>query len=381
MNMFFIIFVLLTTLFMVINPQETVNAASAGIQLWYMVVLPALLPFFIMSELLVNLGVIHLLGVMLEPIMRPLFKLPGSSSLVIAMGFTSGFPIGAVLTKKLYEQKLLTADEAERLVSFTNNSSPLFILGAVGVGMFGYAPFGYLLAASHYISNLIVGIIWGLKSGHTSKISKQQSSLAIAAKQVFRSRISIGKLLGDSIRNSINNIIAIAGFILLFCVVTRMLTIWGIMDQIALAIMKTTSFLGITYPQAYGLGMGIFEMTIGLKTLISSQGNLLTTLIAASMLMGFSGFSIIAQVMGFMTGTPVRLSFYLLSRLVQITLSTLITIAGYYLFFAKKTVQSWSGLNHPAFYSFDAWSISIYCLVLGLGIIAVMILISQFIKD
>ena len=131
MNIFIIVFVLLSTFFMIINPQETVNAASTGIKLWYMIVLPALLPFFIMSELLANLGVIHLLGVMLEPIMRPLFKLPGSSSLVIAMGFTSGFPIGAVLTKKLYDQKLLTANEAERLVSFTNNSSPLLRKGMV----------------------------------------------------------------------------------------------------------------------------------------------------------------------------------------------------------------------------------------------------------
>jgi nucleoside recognition membrane protein YjiH len=79
------------------------------------------------------------------------------------MGFTSGFPIGASLKSKACMMKnYLNADEAERLVSFTNNSSPLFILGSsVGVGMFS-SPVAriYLLAFSHYLSNSLLGIIW-----------------------------------------------------------------------------------------------------------------------------------------------------------------------------------------------------------------------------
>jgi len=51
--------------------------------------------FFIVAELMVSLGFVNFLGVIMEPIMRPLFRLPGCSSLVIVMGFTSGFPIGA----------------------------------------------------------------------------------------------------------------------------------------------------------------------------------------------------------------------------------------------------------------------------------------------
>ena len=158
----YLILVLLLASFMIINPELTVNASLDGLNLWFNVVFPALFPFFVAAELLVQLGFVHFLGVLLEPIMRPLFRLPGSASFVVAMGFTSGFPIGAVLTKNLYEKRMLDGNEAERLVAFTNNSSPLFMLGAVAVGMFKLPVIaGYVIAVSHYLANLSVGLLWG----------------------------------------------------------------------------------------------------------------------------------------------------------------------------------------------------------------------------
>ena len=154
-RMFFLGIVLILTFFMIINPRETVTSAGKGFELWYSVIVPALLPFFIAADLLISLGFARFLGVILEPVMRPLFKLPGCSSLVVAIGFTSGFPIGAILSRRLYDDKMIEGSEAERLVSFTNNSSPLFILGAVGVGMFNSPMLGCLLAVSHYLANLL----------------------------------------------------------------------------------------------------------------------------------------------------------------------------------------------------------------------------------
>src|SRR5690606_662226 len=126
---------------------------------------------FIVAELLIKIRFVNFLGILLEPVMRPLFRLPGCSSLVVVMGFTSGFPIGAVLTKKLYDQEMLTLDEAERLLSFTNNASPLFILGAVGIGMFANPAVGYLLAIAHYSSNLLVGLCWRFRGKPSLEMS------------------------------------------------------------------------------------------------------------------------------------------------------------------------------------------------------------------
>jgi len=77
-------------------PQEVLKSATQGLNLWVNYVLPALLPFFIISDLLMKHGFVHFLGVLLEPLMRPLFGLPGKAAFVVAMTHTSGIPIGAV---------------------------------------------------------------------------------------------------------------------------------------------------------------------------------------------------------------------------------------------------------------------------------------------
>ena len=83
--------------------------------------------------------------------MRPLFRVPGVGGFAWAMGMASGFPAGAKITARLRQEGQLTKIEAERLVSFTNSSNPLFIFGAVSVGFFNNAKLGIILAVAHYL--------------------------------------------------------------------------------------------------------------------------------------------------------------------------------------------------------------------------------------
>lgn len=117
-------------------PQDSVNASIRGLDMWWKIVFPSLLPFFIVSEMLIGFGVVKFIGVLLEPLMRPLFRVPGVGGFVWAMGMASGYPAGAKLTARLRQEGQLTKIEAERLVTFTNCSNPLFIFGAVSVGFF-----------------------------------------------------------------------------------------------------------------------------------------------------------------------------------------------------------------------------------------------------
>ena len=62
---------LVATVACVLYPEAAFEASLEGLMLWFEVVLPALLPFFTMAEILMGLGVIHFVGVLLEPLMRP----------------------------------------------------------------------------------------------------------------------------------------------------------------------------------------------------------------------------------------------------------------------------------------------------------------------
>jgi len=76
-------------------PDDTLDASIRGLNLWWEVVFPSLLPFFITAELLIAFGVVRFLGVLFEPIMRPIFNIPGVGSFGWMMGMASGYPTGA----------------------------------------------------------------------------------------------------------------------------------------------------------------------------------------------------------------------------------------------------------------------------------------------
>ncbi|MDD3852342.1 MAG: hypothetical protein PHD40_01645 [Syntrophomonadaceae bacterium] len=384
-----LLLILILILFMFINPGETVNAAGNGMKLWYSTIVPALLPFFIVTELLISIHFVKLLGVILEPIMRPVFRLPGCSSLVVVMGFTSGFPMGAVLCSRLYEQHLLTREEVQRLVSFTNNCSPLFIIGAVGMGMFGSATIGYLLAAAHYLSNLGVGLFWSILNNGQRRITPSKSHQQLVSNAIndflaanHLNAGGIGQLMSNAITKSIGTLLSIAGFLVLFSVLARMLTVWGVLDNLAHILAYLFGFCGISYQHGYSLATGLFEITIGLKTLITfSPGSSLTNLIIASIILSFSGLSIITQVMSVIADIHIRWSFYLLSRLLQMIIATVITIIGYYLVIINNSVQSFTIPVYKVLYAIDAWSWSIYCFVIGFSIIAVMTIVGLLYRN
>jgi sporulation integral membrane protein YlbJ len=376
----FLLLVLILTLFMLINPRETIAAAMDGIKLWASVLLPALLPFFISAELIISSGLAVFIGVLLEPVMRPLFRLPGCCSLVVAMGFTSGFPVGAIMTRRLYEEKMIEADQAERLVSFTNNSSPLFIIGAVGVGMLSSPLFGYILALSHYLSNLLLGLLWRFRASSDTAL-KSPEGIWKRAWNSLKSYPSPGpgKMLGDAIKNSLNNILAIAGFVVFFSLLTRMLSVTGIMENLAQALSRLLPAL--TYNMAYALLTGFFEITLGTKCAAAGiEEKILPQLLIISIILAFSGCSIIAQVMSTVAGLPIRLSFYLLARLVQIGLSVLFTWLAYHCLASEPVLFTSSIPLGKLLYSFDAWSLALYSLAGGLTVLTLTAVLSLLVN-
>ena len=78
------------------------------------------------------------------------------------MGISLGYPVGAKIVSTLRMENSCTKTEAERLLAFTNTSGPLFIIGSIGVGMFGNNKIGILLLITHFVSSIIVGILFRL---------------------------------------------------------------------------------------------------------------------------------------------------------------------------------------------------------------------------
>jgi sporulation integral membrane protein YlbJ len=332
---------------MMIWPQQTYEGARFGLNIWLTILVPSLFPFFIIAEILLNLGVVNFLGVLLEPVMRPLFNLPGTASFVIAMGFTSGFPMGAVMTKRLCEEKCCTLAEGERLVAFTNNSSPLFILVAVAVGMFNNPGLGLVLAVSHYTANIILGIILGFLSPGTRVQSTGRGNIMLksirALLHVQRTRKPWGQLLGDSIRNSINTMALIGGFVIIFAVIIKVLTVSMLIRYLTSILTLPLKLVGFDPSAGLALATGFFEMTLGLKESSLLASSIQEKAAVAGMLLGWSGLSIQAQVTSILSGSGIRPYLYYWGRIFQSLLG------GVLAYFLAATPLLLSQVSVPAF--------------------------------
>ena len=115
----------LLTLSLVLYPETALHSAKDGMNLFLNVVFPSLLPFFILSEIMLGLGVVHFIGILFQPIMRPLFNVPGEGAFVLSMGLAAGYPMDAVITARFRKGSMCTRVEGERMLAFSNTADPV----------------------------------------------------------------------------------------------------------------------------------------------------------------------------------------------------------------------------------------------------------------
>lgn len=306
-------------------PKESYEASIRGLNMWWGIVFPSLMPFFIVTEMLIGFGVVKFIGVLLEPFMRPIFKVPGVGGFVWAMGMASGYPSGAKFTARLRQEGQLTKIEAERLVSFTNSSNPLFIFGAVSVGFFHNPKLGLILALSHYLGNICVGIImrfYGKEERPLTHEKKQKFKISSAFSALHQTRLNdnrpIGKLLGDAVTSSIQTLLMIGGFIILFSVVNTLLYHLHITAILAKGVEALLSSLSFPKLLSIPFISGIFEITLGSKlTSHVPDASLLQKVMITSFILAFSGFSVQAQVASILAQADIRFQPFFIARIIH----------------------------------------------------------------
>lgn len=303
----FSILILIIATFCIIFPQDMINASKSGLTLWYSIIVPSLLPFLILSDLITKSALPYLFSKILSPIMQSLFHLPGSSAIAVFLGLTGGYPIGAKTTADLQNNGSISITDANHLITFVNNSGPLFILGAIGIGLYHNKTIGILLLLSHYLSALLTGFFFRFSKKQVSKDSQQYRIQF----EVFKLS-KLTEILTESIKKSVQLIFIIGGFILIFSILTTILEKSGI-----LLLLAKLLFHGISTETAYSILTGILEVTNGINRVATLSLPLLHKLIITSILTGFAGFSVHLQTLSVITNSAISFKRYLLGKLIQ----------------------------------------------------------------
>ena len=287
-NIFTLFIVLLFIFFLISKNKVVLESTTFSISLWKDTLFPNLFPFFILSKILIEYDLIKPINKVLSIFFTKLFKLPKDYSYILLISLISGYPSGAKYINDLLDKKLISIDNANRLLTFTNYANPLFILGFISTLL--NKKLAFLIFISHIVSGLITGIILNMNKPIEDNIN-------IIKKKDYP---KIGNILKDSIIDSINTLLLLLGIITIFLLISN--------------------FLKITFNlnnNLYLLISSILEMSNGIinTNLTNISLNLKTILITG--IISFSGLSIHVQVLGILSNYKIKYKYFLLSRIIH----------------------------------------------------------------
>ncbi|MGE4276887.1 MAG: nucleoside recognition domain-containing protein [Lawsonibacter sp.] len=300
---------------LVIWPRQAMEAMRDGLALCGNVIIPSLFPFFVLSSMVVDLGMSRYLGKLLEPIMAPLFRVNGSCATALALGFVGGYPVGARTAISLYQSGQCSRTEAERMLAFCNNCGPAFILGVVGAGVFSSGAIGLLLYLGHISASLLIGLLFRFYKPGEGPRSKWKAG---AQFQTASLPVAFTRSVTGAFQSTLN----ICAFILFFTVAIRILTISGFLTTLASLLSCLLAPLGLSEIWAERLLTGILEVSSGVSSL--TDGALSGRLSMAAFMLGWAGVSVHCQVMAFLGDSGLSLRTYVVGKLLHGGLSALI---------------------------------------------------------
>ena len=213
-------------------------------ELFFNHLFPASFPFFIISSLLIDYGLVEVISIIF----------PNSASIyILLLSMFSGFPSGAKYSKDLYTKNKISKDSASHALTYSHFPNPLFLLGSVS-SILDSQLLAFKILISFFLSNLILFFI--------IKKEKEKFSYSIETS-------SFSKSLTTAITDASRTIILIYGTSLLFYL---------------LSVCITQSFT--LPPLLYVLICGMFDLTQG----VFSTAILSSSLIRAYFILFFLSF-------------------------------------------------------------------------------------------
>lgn len=301
----FIITVLaLLVLLFVIFPDIASRGAANGLLLWFNVIIPSLCPFMIISTMLIKLNVTNFISNMFYPVLHKVFRLSKDGCYPAVIGMLSGYPLGAKTVADLYKMNLLTHKEAQYLIGFCNNASPMFMLEYIGVKCMGLKQPAIMLIIL-YLSAFINAFL----EFHNSVDESFNSENTYIKKK----NCSVMEALDESILGAAVTLVKIGGYIMLFSIFTELLQSMVTVSDIFKVV-----------------GSGFLEITTGGELLSGANLSLYIKCILISAFCAFGGMSSVAQTSSVLIGTDISTKRYIFVKIRQAVVAAALAAVIFY---------------------------------------------------
>lgn len=302
-NFTVIIISIIFIFFLITKNNIVLESVSFSISIWKDNLFPTLFPFFIVSNILIEYNFTDIIGSILTKPMKKIYKLPGITSYVLINSLFSGFPSGAKYTSLLVKEKKISLKDAERLLTFTHYSNPLFIISFIG-GIILNKKLGFIILISHIIGGLLVGILFSFK--------EKESFIEIKTNK--KDNVPIGKALSNSIYDSLNTMFLLLGIVTIFTLIT--------------AFISNTFNLNIYVKTILA---GLLEITQGIKNIELLDLSLFFKTVLITLFISFGGLSIHMQVLSIISEYNIKYKSFFIARIMHSIIACGLVSILYYL--------------------------------------------------
>jgi len=311
--------------------KETSQVAKNAIYLCLDIVIPSLFPFFVISKVIIPYISLFPCPKIIKRFIERIFYLPYYTVFIILLGFISGYPSGAKMTRDMLDEKLIDSKQASKLLPMANNSSPLFIVGTIGAGLFKSVKLGVFLLIIHWISGLTTAIIIGRlvygKRNYNSVLNGEERNKEYI--KITPATVSLPALIASSIEEAAILCIKVSGYIVFFAVISELLSLLGVFSLLA-------GFFGLLFTRGSQAALssefitailkGLMEITSGAQAVYNLKNMQLNIQLAViSIIFGFAGFSVHTQIMGIMKGTGCKYRVLFLGKLLHGIIAGILT--------------------------------------------------------
>ncbi len=267
----------------ILNIESVINGTIDALNICATAIIPSLFIFMVAADMIVT----------------TLFSDKGISFppkfTAYILGSLCGFPVGASVCENMCKNKALSKRDAARIIPFCNNTSPSFLLGAIGTVMFGDKRYGIILFIAQTVA-----------SAFPLLFIKTQKSCIIHVKN----NVSVLEAFVSAIEKAVMGVLKVCANVCIFSVIITLL------KKLSLDFLSV--FLEISNGTTYCAEIFSAHPIYGFAL--------------CGFCCGFSGFCVHMQIKSMLKYVEISMPNLLFSKLLQGLFCGLLSAIGYYLF-------------------------------------------------
>lgn len=291
-------------------PQTVFTGASYGLVLWFRHVLPTLLPYMILINVLICTPALHWICRITSTFLCPLLGTSYYGTFAVLTGFLCGYPMGAKTTSDLLNVNKISRSEASYLLSFCNNTSPAFILSYVVAQNMKERnlciPFFLILTFTPLMLSFIFRLFYRLPESSCSFPQVTPGSFSNPSESIS------DNFLDRCILNAFESVTKVGGYMMMFSVLIQLLA----------SVLPNTIFSLLLYSS--------LEISTGIRLLFSSALYTTEKIILCAFLTSFGGWCCIAQTYSMISSSQLPILPYITAKLVTALVTSLLISAYIY---------------------------------------------------